>query len=194
MQIQKLEDFLGVTIFDRSSKPVKATPIGKEIIKQAKITLSSSDKIEELVNEQNKTVKGDFVLALIPTVSPFLLPLFIKDLLSNNPELNLIVKEKTTDQIIAGLKTGEIDGAILATPLLESTIEETALFNDEMKIYTAKSGKDFLDSLPTIGDLPTERLLLERGKLFKNTNSKHINSSQVNPIRALILRVETCKH
>ena len=95
------------------------------------------------MNEQNKTVKGDFVLALIPTVSPFLLPLFIKDLLSNNPELNLIVKEKTTDQIIAGLKTGEIDGAILATPLLESTIEETALFNDEMKIYTAKSGKDF---------------------------------------------------
>ena len=74
MQIQKLEDFLGVTIFDRSSKPVKATPIGKEIIKQAKITLSSSDKIEELVNEQNKTVKGDFVLALILQFHLFFFP------------------------------------------------------------------------------------------------------------------------
>ena len=109
--------------------------------------------------------------------------------------MNLIVKEKTTDQIIAGLKTGEIDGAILATPLLESTIEETALFNDEMKIYTAKSGKDFLDSLPTIGDLPTERLLLlNEGNCLRIQTLNICKQLSSKSHQSFDFESETCKH
>ena len=160
MQINKLEQYLGVKIFDRSSKPVKPTPIGTKIIDQAKITLSEASKVEEIVNEESAELKGDFTIAMIPTVAPYLVSYFVKDIVSRYKELRLIVKEHKTEDIIRLLKTGEIDAAILATPLLDEQLIEYPLFNDEMKIYASREDKNFSQQLPPMGDLPIESLLL----------------------------------
>ena len=77
MQIQKLEDELGVKIFDRSRQPVVTTQIGLEIIQQARITIAEFYKIKETVNSGKNDVSGEVRLGVIPTIAPYLLPLFL---------------------------------------------------------------------------------------------------------------------
>ena len=166
MQVSKLEEYLGVKIFDRSSKPLKATAIGRKIIEQAKITLSEASKIEEIISEESAELKGEFTLALIPTIAPYIVHYFVKDIVSRHKELKLIIREHKTEDIIKLLKSGEIDAAILATPLLDDQLVEDPLFNDEMKVYTAKNSDLFINKLPTMGELPYRKApTTKRGEL-----------------------------
>ncbi len=79
MQIQKLEDWLQVKIFDRSKSPVQMTEVGKKVVAQAKEILKESERLEELVKEQRGDISGSFRLGIIPTIAPYLAPLFLKD-------------------------------------------------------------------------------------------------------------------
>ena len=74
MQVQKLEDTLGVKIFDRSKQPVVPTEIGSEIIDQARILLGESLKIKEIISDRQKELSGELKIGIIPTISPYLLP------------------------------------------------------------------------------------------------------------------------
>ena len=140
----------------RSSKPVKPTPIGTKIIDQAKITLSEASKVEEIVNEESAELKGDFTISTDTNSRSLSSHYFVKDIVSRYKELRLIVKEHKTEDIIRLLKTGEIDAAILATPLLDEQLIEYPLFNDEMKIYASREDKNFSQQLPH--GRPTDRL------------------------------------
>ena len=77
MQIQKLEEQLSVSIFDRAKQPVAPTEIGKRIIAQAREALKEAKKIQEIVNDEKDELSGDLSVGIIPTLSPYLLPLFI---------------------------------------------------------------------------------------------------------------------
>ena len=81
MQLKKLEDELGVLIFDRTKKPVKATPVGEEIIAQARQNLQGIARIKEIVDEQSNQIRGQLRIGIIPTLAPYLLPLFITSFL-----------------------------------------------------------------------------------------------------------------
>lgn len=116
MQIQKLEDELGVRIFDRSKSPVIPTEIGKEIIKQAKVILSGTKVIEDLVSVKDGELKGEFKVGIIPTIAPYLVPLFLQNFIEANPNVQLIFEEALTAEVLNGLQEDHYDVGIIATP------------------------------------------------------------------------------
>ena len=110
MMIQKLEDELGVKIFDRSQLPVQPTEIGKLIVDQARIAVAQVNQIKEIILEEKGVVKGVFRLGVIPTVSPYLLPKLMQVHHDNNYELRIVISELTTEQILVGLANDSLDG------------------------------------------------------------------------------------
>jgi LysR family hydrogen peroxide-inducible transcriptional activator len=139
MQVQKLEDTLGVKIFDRSKQPVTPTEIGIDIIAQARVLLSESEKIKEIITDRQKELSGELKLGIIPTISPYILPKILNGFVAKYPQVKLIVWEQTTEHIIQQLKMGTIDCGILSTPLHESGLIEIPVFYENFVAYTSKS-------------------------------------------------------
>ena len=82
MQVQKLEEELGVQIFDRSKKPLQLTEIGEQVVRQAQIIVNESDRMSDIVAQQKGFVGGEFKVGIIPTVSPTLLPMFLANFIN----------------------------------------------------------------------------------------------------------------
>lgn len=139
MQVQKLEDILGVKIFDRTKQPVVPTEIGNDIIAQARVMLSEHQKIKEIISDRQKDLAGELKVGIIPTVAPYILPKIITQFIAKYPQVKLVVWEQTTEQIIQQLKLGMIDCGILSTPLHEPQLAETPLFYENFVAYVAKN-------------------------------------------------------
>ena len=135
MQIMKVEDEVGIKIFDRLKKPVLATEKGRRFIEQAKTILREHKKLLDLAKNDAAQLSGDFRLAIIPTLTPYLLPLFIEDFSLKCPNVRLKVDELKTEVIIRELNEDALDAAILATPLNESGIRERPLFYEPFSLY-----------------------------------------------------------
>ena len=117
MQIQKLEDEIGLILFDRSEQPVKTTKAGENLIQQAKIILREAGKFDELVLEEKDETRGEIHIGVIPTLAPYLMPLFIKDFIKQNPNLKIVIEELQTSQILQKLDDSELDLGLLVTPI-----------------------------------------------------------------------------
>lgn len=137
MMIQKLEDELGVKIFDRSQLPVQPTPIGIQIINQARVIVSQVKQIKEIIQEEKGIVQGVFKLGIIPTIAPYLLPKLMHRHDENGYDIALIIEEMTTGQIIEKLLNGTLDGAILATPLKNDKIKEYSIYYEKFYAYVS---------------------------------------------------------
>src|SRR5690349_3110714 len=119
MQIHKLEEELGVKIFDRSKQPVLPTEPGLAIIDHARKILSERDMLTEMLEAKKGIVNGELKIGVIPTLAPYLLPLFIPAFTHKYQNVKLVVNELTTDIIISRLRDGRIDAGLLVTPLAE---------------------------------------------------------------------------
>lgn len=135
MQIHKLEDYLQIQIFDRNKSPVEPTPMGKKVLEYARNVMQQSNALEELSRSLRGEVSGEYILAVIPTLAPYLLPLFVKTFVEKYPKVELKIFEYQTDEIIRYLKEGKIDGALLATPLEVKEFTEEHLFFEPFKIF-----------------------------------------------------------
>jgi LysR family hydrogen peroxide-inducible transcriptional activator len=170
MMIRKLEDELGVKIFDRSKQPVVPTKIGEALISQARIVLQETLRMKELVTELRGEIKGELRLGVIPTVAPYLLPLFLTRFLKKFPLLRVKITELTTDQIVEGLRLNSLDAGILATPLNNSMLQERVLFYEEFVVYASMDDRGMKRKkylLP--GDIDPDHLwLLEEGHCLRN--------------------------
>ena len=124
MQIQKVEEELDITIFDRSKKPIQLTEVGQKIVEQAKNIVNEADRIQDIVDQQKGFIGGEFRLGIIPTVMPTLLPMFLNNFIKKYPKVKLIIEELNTADIVTKLKNGHLDAAIAATPLEEDKIKE----------------------------------------------------------------------
>lgn len=171
--LNRLEEELGVKIFDRSRSPVMPTETGKRIIAQARRILEEVDHLHRLAGEMSDQVEGELRLGVIPTVAPFLLPLFLQDLLDAYPKLRITINELTTGEIVVQLKSNMIDAGILATPLGQDAIREIPLYNEPFVVYRSKklppirTRKNQKDLLPE--DLDLDRLwLLEEGHCLRS--------------------------
>lgn len=141
MMIHKLEDELGIKIFDRSQQPVTVTREGEEIIKRAKSVLVQADHLKHYANELKGEMTGELRMGIIPTLAPYLLPLFLKSFHEKYPSLKIFVKEMVTDEILLKLRRGELDLGLLATPANESSLEEHPLFYEEFFVYASQGEK-----------------------------------------------------
>jgi LysR family hydrogen peroxide-inducible transcriptional activator len=169
MQIQKLEEELGIKIFDRSKKPIVLTELGKEVIELARSVLNGTKAISDIVNEQKKEVKGNLRVAIIPTLAPYLLPLFLHSFIKKYPEVNLKIIELTTEEIIGHLKKNQIDAGLLVTPIESSSFIVDTLFYEEFVIYSSKATSLFLHNEVLINEIDLNNLwLLEEGHCFRS--------------------------
>lgn len=129
--IQELESQLGVAIFERSKKSVLITPIGEQLLKQARLILGEVEDFVSLAKTQEEALAGDIRLGVIPTIAPFLLPHLLKELRSNYTKLKLFLKEDISAQLYQQLLQGQLDLIILAFPYPLPEMESTSLFKDE---------------------------------------------------------------
>lgn len=135
MQIKKLEEELGVVVFDRSKKPVIPTPIGEVLIFQARQIIKEFQKIQDIIDDQLDVVSGELRVGIIPTLSPYLLPAFLPRFLKKYPDVHVKVEELMTDQLIDALNNDHLDVGVLVTPINSRNIATEALFYENFKLY-----------------------------------------------------------
>ncbi len=164
MQLHKLEEELGVVLFDRSRKPVAPTNEGKALLTQFRAVLREHDRIDDVLRELRGVVGGVYRLGVIPTMAPYVLPRLLPAFRAAYPEVELHIDEVTTEEIVRRLVDETLDGGILATPLGDRRIEEFPICEEDFLVYQSPDVQ-----LPTdakgrvrLDELPVEKLLVMR--------------------------------
>ena len=180
MQVQKLEEELGVKIFNRSTKPIILTDIGKKILVQAKKITEEATRMQDIVSIEKGFIGGEFRLGIIPTIMPTLLPMFLNTFIKKYPKVDLKIEELTTQNIIKMLEEGHLDAGIAATPLGLNSIIELPLYHEPFVGYIPEENPLHKLKEIEVGDLDlTDLLVLEDGHCFRN----HVlNLCQMNQI------------
>ena len=169
MQIQKLEEELGVIIFDRSKSPVLPTREGEAFLKQGMKAVFEFNRIRDVLNSAEAELSGEFKLAVIPTLAPYLTPYFIGPFAKKYPKVHLIIEEVKTEDILFGLNRDQFDAGLLVTPLFDDSLIERSLFYEPFYVYASPqhplASKKNLEEK----DLIEEGLwLLNEGHCFRN--------------------------
>ena len=169
MQVQKLEEELGVTIFNRSTKPLQVTEVGEKVLIQAKKIVEESSRMNDVISEEKGIIGGTLKVGIIPTVTSTLLPLFLNIFIKKHKNVDLKIEEYNTDTISKKLEDNTIDCAIAATPLNNSKIIERPLYYEPFVAYVPEhhflSGNKSLE----IDDLSnSDLLILEDGHCFRD--------------------------
>lgn len=169
MQLQKLEEELGVIVFDRSKKPIMATEVGKLLIEQAKVVINEHKKLQIIAHNKEAGLRGSFKLAVIPTLSPYVIPLFLHKFAAKYPEVELTIEEHQTEEIIELLARDKIDAGLLVTPLKNDHIIERVLFYEPFYLYAASDSKVAKKKTVKESDLDENEIwLLDEGHCFRN--------------------------
>jgi LysR family transcriptional regulator, hydrogen peroxide-inducible genes activator len=169
MQIQKLEEELGVRLFDRSKVPVVPTVEGVEIIQQARVVLKEAERLGEIVRERKGEMVGELRLGILPTLAPYLLPLFLNSFLQQYPGIRLKITELTTEAIVERLKKNVLDAGLLATPLHDLGIFEQPLFYEAFVVYVSPAEAAYKKRYVLADDIDVRHLwLLEEGHCMRS--------------------------
>jgi LysR family hydrogen peroxide-inducible transcriptional activator len=189
MQIQKLEDELGVKIFDRTKKPVIPTDIGMNIVAQARVILREAARLQQMVNDHRDIMAGEIRVGIIPTLAPYILPALFSYMRQHYPKLDLIVKETITRDIINELKQNRLDCALVVTPLKEPAMREEVLFYEELYAYVSPSNALYQKTYIMPNDIDADKLwLLEEGHCFR---SQMLNLCELQKYKDRHFRYET---
>lgn len=137
--VGRLEEELGILIFDRRTKPIGVTPEGAVLIKQLRIISKEVDRLHEMVEDQ-KGMSGQLRIGVIPTVAPYLMPLFLNAFIQRFPKIHFEVDELTTEKIIDLLAQRTLDVGIVSLPLEQAEIREIPLYNEPFVVYDRSQG------------------------------------------------------
>ena len=169
MQIKKLEDELGVIIFDRSRQPVVPTDLGAKLIEQARMTLSATQRIKEIIQEEQQEVDGTLKIGIIPTLAPYLLPVFIGPYIRKYPAVKVEVEELVSEEIIRRLKRDILDVGLFVTPYHDEKIVERPVFYEEMLVYAHPDSELLKKKEVGHEDIVTSDIwMLGNGHCFRN--------------------------
>lgn len=158
MQLQKAEEELGIILFDRSKNPIMTTAEGQQVIDQARLVIREYKKIFSIIDASKEEVSGEFKLGVIPTLAPYVIPLFAKSFVQKYPDVKLSIEEFKTEEIIEQLHTDAIDAGLLVTPLPDQSFIERVLFHEPFSVFAS-------------GNHP----LLKRNKVYdKDLNTKDV--------------------
>ena len=167
MQVQKLEEELGVQIFVRTN-PVTVTDTGWIVIEQARKILAEAGRMQQLVEQEKNIIGGMLKIGVIPTLAPYLLPLFIQSFIKKYPQVRLSVHELMTEDIIRQLKNGSLDAGIMATPLKIPELKEDVLFHERFVAYVSRKEKIFNKKYLLPDDIDVNKMwLLEEGHCLR---------------------------
>ena len=167
-QIQKVESELGVTLFDRQSKPIELTEPGRALIELARGVVSAHEKLMAAAEGTLTEPSGAFSLGIIPTIAPYVLPWFLRDFAARYPRAELSIFERPTVDILDELAANRMDAGILATPLDEPALDERVLFYDPFYLYAHQDEAILEKEAVEVADIDSRRLwLLEDGHCFR---------------------------
>jgi len=167
--IQKLEEELGVKIFDRKRQPILPTPIGQHIIDQGWEILQHAKQLKSSVDEEKHSLSGTFRVGILPTIAPYLIPRFFPQLMQRYPELDIRIREMQTHEIKKALEQGDIDVGILAELEGMGEFETIHLFYEQFFGYVAKNDPLYINKVIHTADLKGEYLwMLDEGHCFRD--------------------------
>ncbi|MFM2385321.1 MAG: Morphology and auto-aggregation control protein [Bacteroidota bacterium] len=135
MQIQKLEEELGVKIFDRNHHPIAVTDVGAQLIEQMKSALQETHKVFEIINDKKKENIGKLSVGILPSIAPTVLPKILRTFIKDFPDFELQLFEMHTEALIKRLKEDKLDIAIMSTPLGDKDLKETPLYFEPYVAY-----------------------------------------------------------
>ncbi len=169
MQVQKLEEELGIEVFDRTKKPIAPTDLGKKVIAQARVTLRENARIKDLINEANSELVGELYIGIIPTLSPYLLPLMAPLFTELYPQIQLNIHEMTTLPIIENILTDKLDAGIIATIEKEPNLIFEPLFTEQFVAFIAPDHRLSQNTSIEAKELSLEDMwLLQEGHCFRD--------------------------
>lgn len=169
MQIKKLEEELGVQIFERSNKQFLITKAGKEILKKAEIILREAEEIKKIAQNFKDPFSGEFRIGAFPTLASYYFPKIIGKISQNFPQLKLLLVEEKTEILLQKLKDGEIDVAFIAMPVSDDGLEAKKIFSEEFLLAVSKNNKLAKKKKVSNQDLKgAELMLLEDGHCLRN--------------------------
>ena len=174
--IQKLEQELGVKLFERSSQQVVPTAIGRLVVEQAWRVISRARKIKDIVEEERNALSGVFRIGILPTIAPYLLPRFFTRIMEEYPDIDFRVSEMKTADCKKALARGEIDVAIIVSLGEIEGMEQDSLYFEQFIAYVSESDSLFQSKSIRSADLPGHFLwLLDEGHCFRDQLVKFCN-------------------
>jgi LysR family hydrogen peroxide-inducible transcriptional activator len=200
MMIQKLEEELGVKLFDRSRHPVEPTEIGRKIIEQSRSVLQQIEQIKEIVEGEKQVAQGRFRMGIIPTIASYLVPAMLEKHQKDYGDIELVLKETTTDLLLQAIIDGVLDGGILAGPLNRPEIVEYPVYYEKFYAYVSPLGELYKEKTIDLETIDINQLwLLEnehclRGQIERLCRLKKGQSADAQPIRYESGSIETLIH
>jgi len=180
LQIKELEALFGAPLVERGARKVRLTAIGEDLIHKARQVLVSIEELEDLMRASRGPLSGRFRLGVIPTVAPYLLPKMIRALSDSFPEIELEIRETVTKSLVSDLLESRLEAAIVALPISEPALQESALFDEEFVLVRPLSEAD--KAIPSPDMLKTMRLLLlEEGHCFRDQALSFCELSKTQP-------------
>jgi LysR family hydrogen peroxide-inducible transcriptional activator len=167
--IKKLEDELGVVLFERGGSEVSVTPLGAQIVAQAERVLEQTAAIKELAKQNKDPLAGPLRLGVIYTIGPYLLPPLVKNLIDKVPQMPLVLQENFTVKLLELLRQGELDAAIMALPLPDHGMSMQTLYDEPFVVAMPKGHPWASRKEIAAEDLKNETmLLLGTGHCFRD--------------------------
>ena len=193
--IGKLEEELNAKLFDRNRQPICPTPVGEQVLRQAKEVLAQADSIKDIVEEEKHSLNGTFRVGILPTIAPYLLPRFFPQLMKKYPTLDIRVREMKTHEIKEALLQGDIDAGILAQIEGLEEYEQTHLFYEKYEGYVSREDTLFAKETLRTSDVASSRdlWLLDEGHCFRDQMVRfcQMKSSQTSQLAYNLGSMET---
>ena len=193
--IGKLEEELNAKLFDRNRQPICPTPVGEQVLRQAKEVLAQADSIKDIVEEEKHSLNGTFRVGILPTIAPYLLPRFFPQLMKKYPTLDIRVREMKTHEIKEALLQGDIDAGILAQIEGLEEYEQTHLFYEKYEGYVSREDALFAKEKLRTSDVASSRdlWLLDEGHCFRDQMVRfcQMKSSQTSQLAYNLGSMET---
>lgn len=180
--IQKLEAELDVTIFDRTQHPVAPTPIGEEIIAQARVILYNSSQMNELVASHKGCAIGDIRLGTVSTIAPFILPQMFRYMSDHHSDIHLHAEEARAETIKQKLLRAEIDIAVLPMPVADESLLEIPIFRERYYAYVSPEDTLYNKERLITGELTAENIWMLGESYCPNTGQFPFCISDMNNI------------
>ncbi len=188
MQVQKLEDEIGIRIFDRTGIPLKITTDGQLFLERAQEIITATQRLNEFSRKLGEDFEGEVKIGIIPTLAPFLVPLFADQLLMDYPKFRMDIHEVITEKVVNGVRSGDLDVGIISTPINVYGISTIPLFYEKFYIYSAEGF--VTGEMPVnLNKISYENLwLLEEGNCFRDQINNFCDLNKIRKNRQFVYR------
>jgi LysR family transcriptional regulator, hydrogen peroxide-inducible genes activator len=168
-QIKKLEEHLGVRLFERTNRRVLVTPVGQRFVAQAHAVLDGAQVLLDITQRRRELLSGPLWLGAIATLGPYLFPRVLGPLRRRFPRVELHLREGLTRDLLHDLKSGRLDAALLGTPVEDETLDSATLFREPLLLATSVQHPLARKRAVAVADLRSDEMLaLEDGHCLRD--------------------------